>query len=75
MKVKEGEPSTEIVTCLVAKWLNECDIRAKVMDMIVMKQFITILPESGLKSMRKPGTSMIAGKLAEDYQQAKKNSR
>ena len=47
-KAKEGESPTEIVTRLTdmaAKWLKECETRAKVIDMIVMEQFITMLPE------------------------------
>ena len=28
-----------------AKWLKEHDIREKVIDMIVMEQFITMLPK------------------------------
>ena len=30
---------------MAAKWLKECETRAKVIEMIVMEQFITILPE------------------------------
>ena len=44
--------------------------------MIVMEQFITMLPEEigvWVKEC-KPETSMIAGKLSEDYQQARKTA-
>ena len=47
-KAKELESPTEIVTRLMdmaAKWLEECETRTKVIDMIVMEQFITMLPE------------------------------
>ena len=54
---------------MAAKWFKEHDTRAKVIDMIVMEQFTTML----LKEIRiwkkehKPETSMIAQKLAADY--------
>ena len=78
-KEKEGESPTEIVTRLTdmaAKWLKKCKTRAKVIDMIVMEQFITMLPKEIRVWVKehKPGTSMIAGKLAEDYQQARKTT-
>ena len=75
-KVKERELPTKIVTRIIvmaAKWL-EHDTRAKMIDVVVMEQFITMLPEKirvWVKE-RKPETSMIVGKLAEDYQQARK---
>ena len=58
------------LTDMATKWLKECETRAKVIDMIVMEQFITMLPEeiSVWVKEHKPGTSMISGKLAEDYQ-------
>ena len=45
--------------------------------MIVTKQFITMLPEEIRVWVKecKPETSMIAGKLAEDYQQARKTAQ
>ena len=44
--------------------------------MIVMEQFITMLPEKIRVWVKehKPKTSMIAGELAEDYQQARKTA-
>ena len=51
---------------------KEHDTRTKVIDMVVMEQFITMLPEEirvWVKEHR-PEMSMIAEKLAEDYQQA-----
>ena len=44
--------------------------------MIVMEQFITMLPEDIRVWVKehKPGTSKIAGKLAEDYHQARKTA-
>ena len=78
-KVKEGESPTKIVTRLTdmaVKWLKEHDTRAKVIDMVVMEQFITMLPEEIRVWVKehKSETSMIAGKLAEDYQQARKTA-
>ena len=78
-KVKEGESPTEIVTRLTdmaVRWLKEHDTRAKVIDMVVMEQFITMLLEEIRVWVKehKPETSMIAGKFAEDYQQARKTA-
>ena len=79
-KVKEGESPTEKVTRLTdmaVKWLKEHDTRESVIDMIVTEQFITMLPE-GIRvwvKEHKPERSMIAGKLAEDYQQARKTAK
>ena len=52
---------------MAAKWLKE---HKKVIDMIVMEQFITMLLEEIRiwVKVHKPETSMIAGKLVEDYQ-------
>ena len=47
-KAKDGESPTEMViglTDMAVKWLKEHDTREKVIEMIVMKQFITMLPE------------------------------
>ena len=78
-KAKEGESPTEMATCLTdmaIKWLKEHDTRERVIDIIVMEQFITMLPE-GIRvwvKEHKSERSMIAGKLAEDYQQARKTA-
>ena len=47
-KVREGESPSEVVTRLsdmAAKWLKEHDTRERVIDMIVMQQFLTMFPE------------------------------
>ena len=46
-------------------------------DVIVMEQFITMLPEKRRVWVKehKPETSMIGGELAEDYQQVEKQQR
>ena len=43
---------------MAAKWLKECETRAKVIEMIVMEQFITMLPEEIRVWVKehKPGT-------------------
>ena len=61
---------------MAVKWLKEHDTQEKVIDMIVMEQFITMLLEEIRVWVKehKPETSMIAGKLAEDHQQARKTA-
>ena len=47
-KAKERESLTEMAPCLMdvtVKWLKEHDTREKVIDIIVMEHFITMLPE------------------------------
>ena len=78
-KAKEGEFPTEMITCLTdmaVKWFKECDTREKVIDMTVMEQFITMLLEEIRVWVKehKPETTMIAGTLVEDYQQARKTA-
>ena len=56
------------------KWLKDCGNRAAVVDVIVKEQFIEVLPEEvrvWVKE-RKPSTIQEAGRLAEDYRQARK---
>ena len=60
---------------MAAKWLKEHDTKERGIDMIVREQFLTMLPEDIQVSEHKPETSMIAGKLTEDYQQAIKQQR
>ena len=61
---------------MAAKSLKEHDTRLKVIDMIVMEQFITMLLEEIRVWVKehKPKTSMVTGKLAENYQQARKTA-
>ena len=58
---------------MAEKWFKEHDTRAKVINMIVMEQFITVFLEEIRVWVKehKPETSMITGKLVEDYQQAR----
>ena len=50
---------------MATTWLKEWETRAKVICMIVMEQFITMLPEEVRVWVKehKPGTSLIAGKI------------
>ena len=78
-KVKEGESPSEVVTRLkdmAAKWLKEHDTREKVIDVLVLEQFVTILPEEVRVWVKehKSESSVIAERLAEDYQQARKTA-
>ena len=78
-KVKEGESLSEVVTRLkdmAAKWLKEHDTREKVIDVLVLEQFVTMLPEEVRVWVKehKPESSVIVGRLAEDYQQARKTA-
>ena len=61
---------------MAAKWFKEYDTRERVIDMIVREHFLTMLPEDIHVWVKehKPETSVIAGKLAEDYQQARKTA-
>ena len=59
---------------LAEKWLKDCGNRAAVVDAVVKEQFIEVLPEKvrvWVKE-RKPRITQEAGRLAEDYHQAKK---
>ena len=59
---------------LAGKWLKDYRTRGDVVDAIVTEQFVNVLPEDvkvWVKE-RKPKTSEEAGRLAEDYRQARK---
>ena len=59
---------------LAGKWLKDYRNRGDVIDAIVTEQFVNVLPEDvkvWVKE-RKPKTSEEAGRLAEDYRQARK---
>ena len=76
-KQKGGETPIELTTRLqdlADKWLKECDSKEKVVDVIIREQFLNTLPEDvrvWVKE-RQPATSKEAGRLAEDYLQARK---
>ena len=74
---KENETPVELVIRvrdLAEKWLKDCANQQAVVDALVKEQFVEALPEDvkvWVKE-RKPGTSEAAGRLAEDYRQARK---
>ena len=77
MQPKENETPVELVIRvrdLAEKWLKDCANRQTVVDALVKEQFVEVLPEDvkvWVKE-RKPRTSEEAGRLAEDYRQARK---
>ena len=64
------------LTDLAGKWLKVKDTREKVIDSVVQEQFIDVLPEEARVWVkeRKPCSSTEAGKLAEDFRQARKEA-
>ena len=62
---------------LARKWLSECESAEEAIERIVVEQLVNTLP-SDLRiwlSERKPVTSVEAGKLADDYAQARRQVR
>ena len=77
VNLKENETPLEMVTTLqdlADKWLQKNDSKEKVIDAIVREQFIDILPEDAKVWVKehKPDSSEAAGRLAEDFRQARK---
>ena len=72
----DGESPVELTTRLrdvAEKWLKDCDTKEKVVDAIVKEQLLSTLADDvriWVKE-RKPATSAEAGRLAEDYSQAR----
>ena len=56
------------------KWLKDCGSRQDVLDAVVNEQFVEVLPDEVRVWVKewKPRTSVEAGKLVEDYIQARK---
>ena len=77
VRPKENETPVELVIRvrdLAEKWLKDCGSRHAVIDAVVMEQFVDVLPDDvrvWVKE-RKPRSSEEAGRLAEDYRQARK---
>ena len=61
---------------LALKWLNSCENIKEVRDRIVLEQFLSMQTEgvSVFIRERKPSTSEEAGRLADDFLQARKES-
>ena len=64
------------LTDLAGKWLKECGTVQEVVDAVVKEQLLRALPDEVRVwvSERKPTTSTAAGRLAEDYLQARRQS-
>ena len=79
IKRKSGESSKELVARLndlALKWLKSCKSPEEVRDKIVLEQFLNMQSDE-LKVFireRKPKTSKEAGRLADDFFQARKES-
>ena len=74
MKPLENETPVELAIRVTEKWLKDCRDRPAVVDAVVKEQFVEVLPEEvkvWVKE-RKPRTTQEAGRLAEDYRQARK---
>ena len=77
VKPKENETPVELVIRvwdLAEKWLKDCGSRQAINDAVVTEQFVDVLPNNvrvWVKE-RKPRSSEEAGRLAEDYRQARK---
>ncbi len=76
---KDGEMQAELVIRLsdaAKKWTKACDSVDALLDMVILEQFLdTLQPEvrTWVKE-RKPKSSTEAGRLADDYAQARKQS-
>ena len=76
---KDGETNRELVTRLddfATKWLQGCCTVQEVKDRVVLEQLLNSLPENVRIWVmeRKPKSSEEAGKLADDYAQARRQN-
>ena len=77
VKPKENETPVELlirVQDLAEKWLKDCGSTQAIIDVVVTKQFVDVLPDDvrvWVKE-RNPRSSEEAGRLAEDYRQTRK---
>ena len=74
---KKGESNRELAVHLMdwqGKWLKECKQVEEVMELVGIEQFLNRLPtEKRLwVSERKPKTCILAGELADKYEQARR---
>ena len=75
--LKDGESVTESlarIEDLAGKWMKSAKSRDEVVDLVLMEQLLTMLPENVrlFVKERKPKTSAEASKLADDYIVARK---
>ena len=78
-KRKGGEMQAELATRLkdaARKWLKDCSTRDDLLDAVVREQFLNTLDaEAGIWVMEcKPKSSTEAGRLADDYELARKQT-
>ncbi|XP_019856123.1 PREDICTED: zinc finger and SCAN domain-containing protein 31-like [Amphimedon queenslandica] len=61
------------ITDLADKWLVSCTTREKVIDCVILEQFVNVLPEEARTWVkeRKPSSSKEAGQFAENFRQAR----
>ncbi len=76
---REGETQSELVirlTDVAQKWTKECATVEKLLDVVVLEQFLdTLDPNTRIwVKERKPKSSEEAGRLADDYAQARKQA-
>lgn len=76
-KRKEGEMLTEFVISIkdaARNWVKKCTTRDELFDVVVLEQFINILEPAARMWVkeRKPDTSSDTARLADDYEQARK---
>ena len=79
VKKKSGESCRELTARLddlASKWLKSCKSAEEVRDKIVLEHFLSMQPEEICIFVRerKPSTSEEAGRLADDFLQARKES-
>ena len=77
LRQKTGESGQELVARLddlAAKWLKSCKTPEEIRDKIILEQFLNILPEEVriFVKERKPESAGKAGKLVDDFVQARK---
>jgi len=77
LKRNTGESGRELVARLddlAAKWLKSCKSQEEVRDRVVLEQFLSTLPEDVriFVKERKPKSAEEAGKLADDFSQARR---
>ena len=76
LKRRDGEPFQEVTTRLahlLQQWTRDCSTADEVREVFVIEQFLSILPMEMrlLVQERKPPTGEAAGRLADEYAEAR----
>ena len=76
LKWRDGEPIQEVTTRLahlLQQWTRDCSTADEIREVFVIEQFLSFLPmEMGLRVQeRKPPTAEAAGRLANEYAEAR----